>query len=314
MDMACGWLTRISVKLIAVSFMFSLCEACSFSVMLGYMTDLLHRFGTPWTDVGIYQGQIVGLNSLAYGLSNFAAGFFIDRMGSVKFLLISTVLQIIVAVFAVFIHNMTWMYITAFLTGLASCNHLALNVIVCEISDESNVSEITIYGLKVPGSFGTLIGPSMGGFLALPTVQYNNIFSNSYLLDVFPVMLPHLLIASILLITLIASWKFWVNEQKSNSESEILLNEDNSTNKQTGIKHNPKNVRWSWEKAFEFMRRKNVLALLWIGMLLRVISKPSINVFSIWILTPRSEGGMGFSPMKNGQLKLYASLILPWNW
>ena len=33
-------------------------------------------------------------------------------------------------------------------------------------------------------------------------------------------------------------------------------------------------------------------------------------MFSIWVLTPRSEGGMGFSPKENGELKLCASVIV----
>ena len=309
--MVYGWLKNIPLKSTAIFFMFSLCEACSFSVMLGYMTDLLHRFGTTWADVGITQGQIVGLNSLAYGCFNFAAGFVIDRIGSLKFFVVATVLQIAVMVFAAFIHNISWMYVTAILTGLASCNRLALKVIVYENSNESNVSEMVNYGLNVPASFGFLIGPSIGGFLALPTVQYQSIFRHNYILEKFPVMLPHLLIALILLITLISSWKVWkFDEQSFEGESLFHNSSDIDRNKETSDKKCLQRIEWSTMKALEFASRRNVIVLTCIRLLQGFTSESSLNLFSLWILTPRSEGGMGFSPKKNGQLKLYASLLL----
>ena len=279
--------------------------------MLGYMADLLHRFGTPWTDVGITQGQIVGLNSLAYGCFNFTAGFVIDRVGSLKFFVVATVLQIAVMVFAAFIHNISWMYVTALLTGLASSNRLALKVIVYEYSNESNVSEMVTYGLNVPASFGFLFGPSIGGFLALPTVQYHYIFPHSSILDKFPVMLPYLLMASVLLVTLILSSKVWKFDERSSDEESLLKSDrDTDRNGEAGDKQCPQRAEWSIKKALEFVSRKNVIVLTCIRLLQGFTSKSSINLFSIWVLTPISEGGMGFSPMKNGQLKLYASLLL----
>ena len=52
------------------------------------------------------------------------------------------------------------------------------------------------------------------------------------------------------------------------------------------------------------------MVLISIALLASITNRPSVNVFAIWVLTPKIEGGMGFSPMKNGQLKLYSSLIV----
>ena len=309
-EMVFAWFTKIPLQSTAILFLSSLCEACSFTVMLGYMPDLLHRFGTPWTDVGVYQGQIVGLNSFTYGVFNFAAGFLIDRLGVLKFFLFGTVLQIAVMLFAAFIYNIQWMYVTAFFIGLSSSSRLALKVMAYEMSNESNVSEIMTYALAVPSSFGYLIGPSIGGFLALPTEQYKSIFPDSYVLELFPVLLPHLFIVSILLTTLILTWSFLKNsKQESTPESESLLNRTCDP-KKSDDEDCPKNMKWSRKKVLEFVCKKNVIMLICIALMLSITNKPSVNVFSIWVLTPSSEGGMGFSPMKNGQLKFYASLIV----
>ena len=88
--MISAWLNNIPLKSTTILFLSSLSQTCSFSVMLGYMPDLFHHFGVAWKDGGIYQGQIVGINSFAYGILNFAVGFLIDKVGSLKLFYITS--------------------------------------------------------------------------------------------------------------------------------------------------------------------------------------------------------------------------------
>ena len=316
------WLGSIPWKPTLILFLSSFSHACTFSVMLGYMPDLLHEFGIFWTDVGIYQGQIVGLNSLAYGVFTFLAGFVIDKVGGLQFFIGGTFVQFLVMISSAFICNIPSLYAASFLIGLASCNRLAAKYITLQISSEWNASGVVTYSLWLPSNFGNLLGPSIGGFLALPVVQYPYLFRKGSFVDVFPALLPNLLVATIVLVTLLFSLSMWpTQERREDTVSERLLADtkdhsivDRNTVGSRSTKNTEnictlENTRWSYRKLLMFMSSRDVVLLLCVTLVSSLTIDTSLNVFSMWVLAPGDEGGMGYLPMQNGQLKLYASVI-----
>ena len=317
-------LDNIPVKQTVVLLLSGVVASCSYSVMHGYLPDVLYRFGVPWTVVGVYQGQIMGITSLTKALSNFMSGFLIDKIGGYKYFIACTLLQSTVMAFSAFAFNIPWLYISAFLIGLSS-NQLAAKWITFRISNESNASKIMTYGLSLPGNFGMFLGPAIGGLLALPTFQYPNIFDKNSILDVFVIMLPNLFIGLLCFIIFLSTFCLLLTEERiyDNTEVEPLLKVENEeevlsrdknvvgqsevSNEKDESKINDEKSTWS--KTLVFLTNRNVIILVCSCLINGVTSEPSLNVISLWSLTPINNGGLGYTPNQFGKLKLCASVI-----
>ena len=209
--MASNWLKNMPWRIIVTLFVSQFSQSCGMSALIGYLPPLIHRFGIHWVDVGIYKGMALSLCTATYTASLLAAGCLIDYIGRVKFFIACTLTQAVVMVTSAFVYNMACLFTSAILIGFVSCNRIAAKLIAFQISNPSIESKVINYGLFVPFNMGLLLGPSLGGFLVVPADQYSNLFHKGSLFDVFPALLPNILIGLLLATAFLLSWGFFVN-------------------------------------------------------------------------------------------------------
>ena len=71
--------------------------------------------------------------------------------------------------------------------------------------NDSNASKITTNGISLPHNFGMFLGSAIGGFLALPALQYSNIVGKNPILIVLTLILPNPFFALLCLISILPS-------------------------------------------------------------------------------------------------------------
>ena len=298
--------------------------------MIGYLPPLIHRFGVPWVDVGIYKGVTLSLASGAYMASTLIAGFLIDCIGSVNFFIACTFFQAVVMVFAAFSYNLPWVYAASLLIGLVSCNRTAAKVIGVQISDESIESKVMNYGVSVPYQIGLLLGPALGGFLVVPADQYPTFFSKGSFFDIFPTLLPNLFIGFFIATTFFLSLCSFSARKREHSESpetdELLTNYDDISNEVEDSPNNNSTTnhgedlgdRGGFNESHgtsylrmlrNFATSRNSLLIMPLCFICGLVGDPTLNVYSLWMYTPNDDGGMGFSPLKYAQFNCMHHLL-----
>ena len=319
-------------RTVLILFLSQLSQSCAVSTMIGYLPPLIHRFGVNWVDVGIYKGVALSLSSGGYVASTLVAGFLIDYIGSIKFFIACTLLQALVVLFTAFVYDMPSLYAASLFIGLVSCNRIAAKVISVQISHESIVSKVINYGVSVPFQIGLLLGPSLGGFLVLPAEQYSKLFSKGSLLDMFPIMLSNLLISLFLVFTVFLSFYYlptqdlWYKESpetnqllensiEMTNEAEDSLTIDSNTTQQANFSNNDKCYERldrlsSAKKWCTIAGSRNAFMIMLLCFICGLVGDPTLNVYSLWMYTPKYDGGMGYSPLKYATFKFYASPIV----
>ena len=140
-------------------------------------------------------------------------------------------------VVSAFAYNITWFYNWALLIGLAG-NILANKWNAFRIGNDSNASKITTNGISLPHNFGMFLGSAIVGFLALPTLQYQNIVDKNI---VFIFILPNLFIALLCLISFKPSFCLLHPKKQDYKNSNVhgLSNVENTEKNKTSIQWTP---------------------------------------------------------------------------
>lgn len=83
-------------------------------------------------------------------------------------------------------------------------------------------------------SIGTIIGPAIGGTFADPTMTFPNIFSSSGIFNTFPYLLPNLICAGLLLISILAGY-FLLQETHPDMQPRVFLPDDTYHSEETPL-------------------------------------------------------------------------------
>lgn len=83
-------------------------------------------------------------------------------------------------------------------------------------------------------SIGTIIGPALGGTFADPAVSFPNVFSPHGLFGRFPYLLPNLICAGLLLVSMIAGYLL-LEETHPDMQPRVLLPDDTYTSEETPL-------------------------------------------------------------------------------
>ena len=293
--------------------------------MLGCLPALLNRFGVAWVEVGIHQGRLRALQFLVSLLTYIAIGYVIDHIAAIKVFVTFLLFQVIVMSLCAFIFDISTLYIASALIGFVCCNRVAAKCVAFQLSNESNTPEVLNYGLSTPSNLAALLGPTIGGYLALPTIQYPQVFQHILFFRRFPVWLPSILIESMLLITFLLSFSVLCRLAKSKqkeeqrNQQESLLPSDAITQDFPTESYDPDSTsqsyvddekHWSLRNCIDFIIQRHIISLFVAKFLCRLSGSLLPKLYSLWALTPHSDGGMGYSPKESANLTAWASALL----
>ncbi|PON78119.1 Major facilitator [Parasponia andersonii] len=246
-------------------------------------------------DIGFYAGFVGASYMLGRALVSVFWGVVSDRYGRKP--------VIVIGLFTVVIFNTLfglslnyWMAIsTRFLIGCFSGALVAIRAYATELFRD----EYQALGLSTVATawgIGLIIGPAVGGFLAQPAEKYPNIFSKNSIFGRFPYFLPCFVISVLAFVVLIIS--LWFPEtlhkhngnSKSTSDSVEELEKISSLPDTNEEKKSKKSLFKNWPLMSSI-----------IGYCIFSLHDMAYSeIFSLWAVSPKKLGGLGFSTEEVG--------------
>ncbi|KAM0832066.1 hypothetical protein ACQ4PT_065125 [Festuca glaucescens] len=243
-------------------------------------------------DIGVY----AGLLGASYMAGRFAGSLFwgvvADRVGRKPIIAFSLFTVVILnTLFGLSVNY--WMALTTRLL-LGSLNGMlapmkAYCVEVCR-------PEHHALGLSVLSSawgIGLVIGPSIGGYLAQPAKHYPNLFSENSIFGRFPYFLPCLCISLVALGALISC--IWLPEtlhMHKNLEVEIEMVGDSRPAPRREAPHPEKSL----------YKNRPLMSSIAAYCVFTLHDTAYSEIFSLWTVSDKKYGGLGFSSKDVGQV------------
>ena len=192
-------------------------------VLFSFLPKMVKYFGATELNTGYYAGIIA--SSLFVGRLFFSMfwGYITDTK-SKRFSIILTGFTLMATTLAFgFSRNFYWATTTRFLQGCAMGHFILFKSVLAEVFDDTNMAlglSIIMTALDV----GSIIGPSIGGFLVFPAEQFPRVFSKENIFGRFVVLLPNVLIVVGLGVGVVLAVIFLPKDEKKTGENISLIN------------------------------------------------------------------------------------------
>ncbi|KAL8162034.1 hypothetical protein V2J09_013523 [Rumex salicifolius] len=226
-------------------------------------------------------------------------GVIADRYGRKPVIIMGTIAVIVFNVLFGLSVNFWMAIVTRFLLGGLNGLMGPIRAYATEVCREEHQA----IGLSVISSswnIGLIIGPALGGWLAQPAEKYPNIFSKESIFGRFPYFLPCLIISIFVVGVTIST--FWLEESihthpktPQNDESYAFLE---SATKESSQEYEevPPISKQSLFKNWPLMSSLVVYCIY------AFHDMACGEIFSLWAVSPRSLGGLGYSTNDVGQI------------
>jgi len=214
--------TPLDPKVVVATFIVIVADAMVVTMPFAFLPKMMRSFGIEEKQIGTNVG-FVG-SSLYFGriFGSYMWGWLCDKIGRKTAMLLSEVLLMICTILFGLSDSISWAFTTRFLQGVFGGLIVLFKATIFALCDETN-SSLGIALIIASFQVGLVVGPAVGGYLAVPAEQYPSTFSKDSLFGKYPFLLP-LLINNILMATGLVMTIFAVPETvKKNSEGTKLL-------------------------------------------------------------------------------------------
>ncbi|KAL9602256.1 MAG: hypothetical protein Q9219_001980 [cf. Caloplaca sp. 3 TL-2023] len=198
------------LQLMAITALCRICEPIAFMSIFPYIYFMISSFHITSSEdqISIYAGLVTS----AFAFAEFSTGVFwgrlSDKIGRKPVLmtgLIGTLLSMLVFGFAT---NLPLALLGRALGGALNGNIGVLQTTVAEIVTEKKHQPSAYAIMPFVWSFGSILGPLIGGALAEPCKNYPQAFARGSLFDQYPFLLPNLVCALILIVGILVGILF----------------------------------------------------------------------------------------------------------
>ncbi|KAF2086665.1 MFS general substrate transporter [Saccharata proteae CBS 121410] len=194
---------------LAVLALVRVAEPIALTSIFPYAWQLVRHFKvTDENNAAFYAGILISAFALAEALTGMYWGGLSDRIGRKPVLLLGcagTLLSLLVVGFAT---NFWIALLGRALGGILNGNIGVIQTMVGELVHKPEHEPRAYAIMPFIWSVGTIIGPSIGGYFANPSVNFPSLFPPGSLFDRFPYLLPNLICALMLFGSIIAGWLF----------------------------------------------------------------------------------------------------------
>ncbi|QRV77495.1 major facilitator superfamily transporter [Ceratobasidium sp. AG-Ba] len=306
--------TPLPVRQLFILALMRFSEPISFCVIFPFVNQMIEEIGV--TDdpkaVGYYSGLVEGIFAVAQFCTAWYLGSLSDRVGRRPVLIIGLCGVIISTILFGFSKSFSMMLISRMIGGGLSGNSGVIKSAVGEITDETNQGAAFAY-LPLAWLIGSLVAPALGGLLSHPVERYPSIFHSFTLLERYPYLLP-CLAGAILSSAGVIAGIFFLEEtlaskrpgQDVHPEQRPLLSKPVGV-QQTSYQTTPScsSPASTNSDARPYSNREILTIPAVQGVLLSYAFMALVTVaveavFILWLYTPVSLGGLGFSSAEIG--------------
>ncbi|KAK3997394.1 major facilitator superfamily domain-containing protein [Cladorrhinum sp. PSN332] len=212
-----------------------LAEPIALTSIFPYAWALIKKFqiGNE-DDASFYAGLLISSFALAEASMGMYWGGLSDRIGRKPVLLlgcIGTMLSMIMVGFA----SNIWIALAGrTIGGLLNGNIAVIQTMVGELVTKPEHEPKAYSIMPFVWSVGTIIGPMIGGLFADPHENYPHLFPAGSLFQRFPYLLPNLICAALLLVSILAGY-FLLEETHPDMQPRIFLPEDTFLSENTPL-------------------------------------------------------------------------------
>ncbi|CAN1298524.1 Protein ZINC INDUCED FACILITATOR-LIKE 1 [Linum perenne] len=269
-----------------------LCTALPISSLFPYLYFMVRDFkiADKEEDIGYYAGYVGSSFMFGRALTSVFWGLVADRYGRKPVLIFGTSSVVIFNTLFGLSTNF-WMAVTArFLLG--SLNGLLgpIKAYASELFRDEHQA-LGLSTITTAWGIGLIIGPAIGGFLAQPAVSYPTLVSNDSLFGRFPYFLPSLVISVFAFGVTIAS--FWLPETLHNHKEN--REPDSSDALETAPTKKPDSEK-------SLLRNWPLISSIIVYCIFSLHDMAYTEIFSLWAVSPRKLGGLGYSTQNVGEV------------
>ncbi|CAN1298527.1 Protein ZINC INDUCED FACILITATOR-LIKE 1 [Linum perenne] len=284
-----------------------LCTALPISSLFPYLYFMVRDFkiADKEEDIGYYAGYVGSSFMFGRALTSVFWGLVADRYGRKPVLIFGTSSVVIFNTLFGLSTNF-WMAVTArFLLG--SLNGLLgpIKAYASELFRDEHQA-LGLSTITTAWGIGLIIGPAIGGFLAQPAVSYPTLVSNDSLFGRFPYFLPSLVISVFAFGVTIAS--FWLPVNIFIAHSETLHNhkENREPDSSDALETAPESSGGSKTKKPDseksLLRNWPLISSIIVYCIFSLHDMAYTEIFSLWAVSPRKLGGLGYSTQNVGEV------------
>ncbi|CAM8968314.1 unnamed protein product [Rhodiola kirilowii] len=247
-------------------------------------------------DIGFYAGFIGSAFMVGRALTAVLWGTAADKYGRKPVILIGTIAVVIFNTLFGFSTNLWIAIATRFFLG-ALCGVLGpTRAFASEVCRKEHQA-LGLSIISTSWGLGLVIGPAMGGFLAQPADKFPHLFSKESLFGRFPYALPCLVISIIALLAAISC--YWLPEtlhkhaddnkpEKVQAIQVVVADESDKTQGQSAQPSLLKN----WP----------LMSAIAVYCVFQLHDTAYSEIFSLWAVSPRALGGLGYSTSAVGEV------------
>ncbi|CAN1298546.1 Protein ZINC INDUCED FACILITATOR-LIKE 1 [Linum perenne] len=310
-----GWPVRelLSIWILVLS------TTLPISSLFPYIYFMVRDFNiaTREEDIGYYAGYLGSSFMFARALTSVIWGLVADRYGRKPVILLGVSAMVI---FNILFGLSTTFWMAVSMRFLLGCSNGLIGTIkVGAYASELFREDQQALGLSTVSTawgIGLIIGPALGGFLSQPAEKYPNVFSEDSLFGRFPYLLPTVAISLITLGVTIAS--FWLPETLHVHKDKRTQHEDSYDALETasggdGSKEYERRSAMELNKpAVEQSLLKNwpLVSSIIVYCVFALHDMAYSEIFSLWAVSPRDLGGLGYSTTDVGEVLSISGLGL----
>lgn len=200
-----------------------LAEPIALTSIFPYAWPLVKKFHVgDENDASFYAGVLISAFALAESLTGMYWGGLSDRIGRKPVLLVGCVGTMLSMIMVGFASNIWVALAGRAIGGCLNGNIGVIQTMVGELVTKPEHEPRAYSVMPFVWSIGTIIGPALGGTFADPVSSFPNTFLPDGLFGRFPYLLPNLLCASLLLISILAGY-FLLEETHPDMQPRVLL-------------------------------------------------------------------------------------------
>ncbi|KAL2148522.1 hypothetical protein VTH82DRAFT_2076 [Thermothelomyces myriococcoides] len=203
-----------------------LAEPIALTSIFPYAWALIKRFQVGnEDDASFYAGLLISAFSLAEALMGMYWGSLSDRVGRKPVLLLGCIGTMLSMIMVGVAQNIWVALVGRTIGGLLNGNIGVIQTMVGELVTKPEHEPRAFSIMPFVWSIGTIIGPMIGGIFADPHESYPNLFPKGSLFERFPYLLPNLICAAMLLVSIVLGY-FLLEETHPDMQPRVMLPDD----------------------------------------------------------------------------------------